>query len=101
MLKPSHAIRVDVDRPNKCCWIRSIAFATYVAEALNTTMSEHLQYELKAWIEGGYARQCGQGSDKCPYEHFTPMALAWLRGWRYEENPTSRSDAEDRPDVSP
>ena len=72
----------------------------FVAKALNTIMSEHLQYELKAWIEGCYARHCGQGSDKCRYRPGTAMALAWLKGWRHQEQPPSRSEGEGRPDAS-
>jgi hypothetical protein len=56
----------------------------YVVVALNTTMNERLQYELKAWVEGCYARRCGQRCDICRYEHDSAMALAWLRGWRYQ-----------------
>lgn len=43
------------------------------------------QYPLKAWIEGHYARDCGESREKCPYRHESPMALAWLRGWWHRE----------------
>jgi hypothetical protein len=72
----------------------------YVDKALSTIMSEHLQYELKAWIEGCYARHCGQGRDKCRYRHGTAMARAWLKGWHYQEGSSSRPKSVDQPDVS-
>jgi ribosome modulation factor len=102
MPEPSNAMRVDVASPNRSLWeaIQSID-TRYVAKALNTIMSEHLQYELKAWIEGCYARRCGRRSDKCPYEHDTAMALAWLRGWRYQEDPSSELEGAHRPGASP
>jgi hypothetical protein len=62
-------------------------------------MSEDIQYELKAWVEGCYARRCGQRSDKCPYEHGTAMARAWLRGWQDQEGPPSRLEGRDRPNA--
>jgi len=40
-----------------------------------------IQYPLKAWIEGHYARDCNEPREKCPYEHGSSMALAWHRGW--------------------
>jgi hypothetical protein len=40
-----------------------------------------MQYPLQAWIEGHYARDCGEPREKCPYEHGSTMALAWHRGW--------------------
>ena len=70
-------------------------YTRYVARALYTFMIEHLQYELKAWIEGCYARHCGQRSDKCPYERDTAMALAWIKGWRHQGEPPSRSESAD------
>jgi hypothetical protein len=40
-----------------------------------------MQYPLQAWIEGHYARDCGEPREKCPYEHGSTMALAWHSGW--------------------
>lgn len=40
-----------------------------------------MQYPLQAWIEGHYARECGEPREKCPYEHGSTMALAWHSGW--------------------
>jgi hypothetical protein len=47
-------------------------------------MRDHVQYELKAWIEGIYVHRCRQTSDRCPYDQETTMAFAWLRGWGYQ-----------------
>ncbi|KZC34598.1 MULTISPECIES: ribosome modulation factor [Rhodanobacter] len=44
-----------------------------------------MRYPLQAWIEGHYARDCGESREKCPYEHGSAMALAWHRGWRSRE----------------
>lgn len=44
-----------------------------------------MQYPLQAWIEGHYARDCGEPREKCPYEHGSSMALAWHQGWRNRE----------------
>lgn len=40
-----------------------------------------MQYPLQAWIEGHYARDCGEPREKCPYAHGSTMALAWYGGW--------------------
>jgi len=40
-----------------------------------------VQYPLQAWVEGHYARDCGEPREKCPYEPGSTMALAWHRGW--------------------
>jgi ribosome modulation factor len=40
-----------------------------------------MQYPLQAWIEGHYARDCGEPREKCPYAHGSAMALAWYGGW--------------------
>ena len=69
-----------------------------MADEPNITMSEDVQYELKAWVEGCYARRCGQPSDKCPYEHDTAMARAWLRGWHDQDESTSSLEGPDRSD---
>ncbi|KZC34862.1 MULTISPECIES: ribosome modulation factor [Rhodanobacter] len=41
-----------------------------------------MQYPLQAWIEGHYARDCGEPQEKCPYPNDSAMALAWHGGWR-------------------
>ena len=70
-----------------------------MADEPNITMSEDVQYELKAWVEGCYARRCGQPSDKCPYEHDTAMARAWLRGWQDQESQPSRLEDRNPPNA--
>jgi hypothetical protein len=53
-----------------------------------------MQYPLQAWIEGHYARDCGEPREKCPYEPGSTMALAWHRGWCNREQLDAAKDPE-------
>jgi hypothetical protein len=53
-----------------------------------------MQYPLQAWIEGHYARDCGEPREKCPYEPGSTMALAWHRGWCNREQLDAAKDQE-------
>jgi hypothetical protein len=53
-----------------------------------------VQYPLQAWIEGHYARDCGEPREKCPYEPGSTMALAWHRGWCNREQLDAAKDPE-------
>lgn len=65
--------------------IRTVREYSTPIEDANMNENNRIQYPLKAWIEGNYARDCSEPREKCPYRHGSPMALAWLRGWRHRE----------------
>lgn len=42
-----------------------------------------VQYLLKAWSEGHYARVAHSQSGTCPYPEESDMARAWEQGWQF------------------
>jgi hypothetical protein len=44
-----------------------------------------LNYPLKAWIDGHYARDGHKPVTSCPYGDDTIMGKAWLAGWQVRD----------------
>lgn len=54
--------------------------------APRTGAGAHVQYQLKAWSEGHYARSAQTPLDTCPYLGGSQMALAWQQGWQFGDD---------------
>ena len=52
----------------------------------DTEAGSQIQYQLKAWSEGHYARSAQTPFDTCPYPDGGEMARAWQRGWQFGDN---------------